>query len=490
MMQDDKSNDMHFSKDGITAILDACVEKTLGEVDKNNVFAKTVDKPKITGIAGDVIEQSVLGYKPNSYQEPDIFVDSTGVEVKTTGIRYSKTEKNKYEAKEPMSITAVSPEKITSEGFDTSNFWHKLEHMLIVYYLYDSEKTVPASEYAKFPIKGFEFHEFDDEDREALERDWLIVKDFIDYLQKNYSDYESQYPRLSHELRKDLLMIDTAPKWPNRPRFRLKRSVVTNIVQEYFGQKLEKLPNHYTSYEEIDLKCAQLSHIYGGKSISEIAALLNIPRKLENKSIGERVTIKMFGGKSSKMRDIDLFNKIGLIGKTIALTESGGRTEDMKLFPIDFDEIKQSDLKFEDSSFYEYFATHQFLCIIFSEPSIESPLGDNVFKGFKRYSFDNDFIANKVKPVWDKIRELVLENKLRDEVIYDKDGNPRINKNGQISSAPNLPKSSDGVIFVRGSGIDSSVKPEVVNGIRMYKQYVWIKGNFIADMLQETPFIA
>lgn len=38
------------------------VNKTLGQVDVNNVFARTITHPKITGIAGDVVEQSILGY--------------------------------------------------------------------------------------------------------------------------------------------------------------------------------------------------------------------------------------------------------------------------------------------------------------------------------------------------------------------------------------------------------------------------------------------
>lgn len=38
------------------------MNKTLGQVDVNNVFARTITHPKITGIAGDVVEQSILGY--------------------------------------------------------------------------------------------------------------------------------------------------------------------------------------------------------------------------------------------------------------------------------------------------------------------------------------------------------------------------------------------------------------------------------------------
>ena len=127
--------------------------KTLGEVDTAHVFDITRTNPKVTGIAGDVVEQSVIGYPANSDQEPDLVIDGVETELKTTGLRRSKKGKG-FEAKEPMSITAVSLETIAGEDFRSSNFWHKLEHMLIVYYLYDSETTVPAAEYANFPIEG------------------------------------------------------------------------------------------------------------------------------------------------------------------------------------------------------------------------------------------------------------------------------------------------------------------------------------------------
>lgn len=39
-----------------------------------------------------------------------------------------------YVAKEPMSITAVGVYDIAEQEFETSHFWEKLEHMLIIYY--------------------------------------------------------------------------------------------------------------------------------------------------------------------------------------------------------------------------------------------------------------------------------------------------------------------------------------------------------------------
>lgn len=480
--------DCHFfHKEDLEKILDACLNKTLGEVDVNNVFERTIGRPKITGIAGDVIEQSVLGYPADTRQEPDLDVDGVKTELKTTGIKY-KNNKKEFVAKEPMSITAVSPDTIITETFNESNFWHKLAHLLFVYYLYDSPITVKASQYANFPIKGYQFYEFDSEDTEILKNDWETVRDFIISLQEEYENYEDEYPRISHELRPKLMYIDTAPKWPNRPRFRLKRTVVSSIIQEHFGETLEQLPKKYTSYSEIYETCHDLTESYGGKTIQELIYLLNINAKTVNKSIGEQIIVKMFGGKSKKMQDIELFNKLGLIGKTLTLTENGLRKEDMKLFTIDFSEFT-ADIEFEDSQIYDYFANNRFLCIIFQRPDANAKLNENIFLGFKIINFDVDFIENDVRTTWERIKDLVVNDKLKDVIVVDKNGNPRKNRNGNVMSAPNFPKSSEGNVFVRGTSSTSDVKPLNINGVQMYHQQIWVKGLYIVEKLDSEEYI-
>lgn len=477
-----------YTRAELIEILDECLNKTLGEVDKNDVFARTKVNPKITGIAGDVIEQSVLGYPADNRQEPDLIVDDEEVELKTTGIRQSRYDREKFEAKEPMSITAVSPSKIIYEEFENSNFWHKVRRLLLVYYLYAAQHTVEASKYADFPILGYEFHEFDNVEKKALEQDWKTVRDFIRNLQETYVNYEAEYPRISSELRPQLLLLDTAPKWPHPPRFRFKRSFVTSIIQSYFGEKLEQLPDECASFMEIDAKCHELTMQYGGKTIKELAEVFGLSESV-NKAIGERIAVKMFGGNNTKLGRIKLFGEAGLIGKTIVVTGKGGRTEDMKLFPVNFNELLDGDIKFNQSSFADFFFNHQLLCIVFRESSTSAKLEENVFVGFKRYSFSDDFIEHEVKDIWEKMRQLVFRNDLVDVIKYDKNGKPKFNKTGEISSAPNFPKSKDGPVFVRGSSSDSTNKPEVINDIAMYRQYIWLKGSFIANELQKIPFL-
>ncbi|MEE1132165.1 MAG: MutH/Sau3AI family endonuclease [Caryophanon sp.] len=492
-----------FTRQQLEDLLSAIVGKTLGQVDIKNVFDRTIKSPKITGIAGDVIEQSVLGYPPNSSKKPDIVVDGIETEVKTTGIRVPKKKDTgfMYEAKEPISVTAVSPHSIVKEEFESSSFWHKLEHLLLVYYLYDSPVTVLAADYANFPIKGYHFHEFSEEEKQMLKNDWLIVRDFIRYLQENYNDLDKQYPRISSELRQQLMLIDTAPKWPHPPRFRLKRPVVSTIVQKYFGAQLEQLSEQYTSFKALDAQLHTLTQKYKGKTVRELMEHFQIPiNEKPNKGVSQQIIVNMFGGHAKTLNQIELFNKVGLIPKTVVQTKKGTRTEDMKLFTIDFNEwtseTTETDddeiipMTFEHSFVYNYFAQHQFLCIIFEEPSTEDTLFENTFIGFKRLLIHEDILQQQVRPVWERVRHLILNDLLEDVPERKKDGTQKVTpKTGLPSSAPNLPKAKDFNFFLKGTSSAADVKPLCINGVHMYNQQLWIKGSVVVEMLETMDYI-
>lgn len=485
-----------FKRDQLEQILKKVVNKTLGEVDVNNVFARTVANPKITGIAGDVVEQSIFGYPANSDKNPDLLVDGSPIELKSTGIRKPKKKGDfLYEAKEPMSITAVSPNNITNEEFDTSSFWSKLERMLLVYYHYDSPVTVKAADYANFFIMGYHFHEFSEEEKGILKNDWIIVRDFIQYLKDNYANPKAEYPRISSELRKQLMLIDTAPKWPNPPRFRLKRAAVSTLVQKHFGAQFEKLNETYSSFKELDVELSKLATKNKGKTVRELVKELDIAFDFDSgedasKSISEQIIIKMFGGTVKKISKIELFSKVGLVPKTIVQTKAGTRTEDMKLFKIDFAEWTDVNISFEESFAYNYFSAQQFVCIIFEEPSTKALLLDNKFLGFKRLVFSEEVLENDLKPVWQRVRDIVNNNELVETIEVDKFDNPRINKKtNTIRTSLNFPKSKDYTIFVRGSGYDSTKKIFKLNGIQMYSQYLWMRGDVITEMLRNVEYI-
>ncbi|MFC6323860.1 MutH/Sau3AI family endonuclease [Companilactobacillus baiquanensis] len=479
-----------FTKNELENILNMATGKTLGQVDKNHIFDRTKTKPKITGIAGDVIEQSVLEYPADIKQEADLLVDGTPVELKTTGIRYSKKDNKSVEAKEPMSITAVSPDSIVNEEFGTSKFWNKMSHTLFVYYLYDSDKTVQAAEYANFTIQGYQFHQFSEQDKEILKNDWSIVRNFIRNV--NEADIDTEYPKIS-KLRNQMMYMDTAPKWPHRPRFRLKRAVVTNIVKEHFGIHYEplKAENSFNSYAELDKVLHKFTTQYKDKTMREIAEKLNfkVSKKRLDKSIAERLIVKMFGSDKGKLKDIDTFNKLGIIPKTVVQNYKKKRTEDMKFESIDFNEWTDKSVKYEDSNIYNSFL-NPILLIIFRETDKDTPLFDTVFKGFKRINLDEAVLQNDLKKTWTEVRNLVWSNKVKMEIMHNKKGEIIITPKTKLPKMQNnLPKSSDYTFFIRGTGSDAKNKTLNLNGVQMYQQYIWIKGSYMMELINNMNYI-
>ena len=104
-------------------------------------------------------------------------------------------------------------------------------------------------------------------------------------------------------------------------------------------------------------------------------------------------------------------------------------------------------------------------------------------------NFNEEFIETEVKPVWERIKDLIVNEKLEDIIIYDKYGQPRKNNSGNIMSAPNFPKSSEGNVFVRGTSSTSDNKPLTLNGIDMYRQQIWVKGLYMVEKLNDEDFI-
>lgn len=488
-----------FSRIEIDSLLKPTVGKTLGQVDKNHIFARTITNPKITGIAGDVIEQSVFDYPADTKSEPDLLVDGRPVELKTTGLkRVSSRDKSghKLEAKEPMSITAVSLNQIANQNdFYDSQLWHKLEELLLVYYLYDSSKTVPAAEYANFPIQGYHFYQFSKDDQKIIENDWKIVRDFVANVWQNGLDTEIEFPKIS-KLRSQMAYLDTAPKYPHKPRFRLTRAVVTTIARSYLGEKFEPLlpQTEFSSFHELDQILSSLAKKYKGKTISEIATELQIDLPLSKngkvtKQASSMIVARMFSETASSLDDIELFNKFNICYKTITLTKQGKRTEDTKFLKVDFPEWTDKEIDFESSFIYSFFAEQKFLFALFEEQEKKDLYENNVFLGFKRISFDDEFINQEVFRTWCRVRELIHNNQLINEKLYSKDGSPKMNKTGIQQEAPNLPKSESYAVFLRGTGSDSTNKPLTINGVQMYYQNFWIKGSYLVSLLSSVDYL-
>ena len=528
------TDDRKFTKEFVYNLLEGVKGKTLGEVDSSHQFDRTKASPKITGIAGDVIEQSVFGYEKDSDQECDIEIDGVLTELKTTGVRIPKSDLknvvgktgdayNVYlGAKEGISITGVTFEPTIQTDFSTSHFWEKSEHLLIVFYEYKSYDVVPAADYANFPIVDYVYNKFNDTERSQLRNDWELVRDYLQGIYINYKDVSERNKKLvgfTHVLRPNLLLIELVPGFKEKstgsyqkPRYRLKKTFIDYIVRGHFDKsRLETeitLKESFSSFAQLDARCHAISARFKGKTFEQLKEVLEVEAEISDKNYGAQCVLKMFGANCKMLNQISDFTKAGIIAKTITITPSGSRTEDMKLSHIDFEEWANRDVDFQDSEVYSYFCEHSFLCPIFCERGdcgirrkseskedfearIKRESAKTTFEGFKRFAFDDMFIEDEVKRMWEDSRNLIYQNKLKWEYKYDKEGNKRKNKSGSYMGSPNFPKSADYQVFFRGGAVDScdKAKTEEVNGIKMLPQFFWLKGSYIADKLKSIAYL-
>lgn len=509
------SSDRKFTKKQVFNLLESIKGLTLGEVDSSGQFTRTEKNDKITGIAGDVIEQSVFGYSRDSRQECDIEIDGELTELKTTGVRIPKkdivkvqgkrsTEYNIYlRAKEGISITGVTFEPDIQKNFSNSHFWEKVRRLLIVFYEYKSYEVVPASGYRNFPIVDYCYNTFSEIEISQLRHDWEIVRDYLSDIYKVCRSQKERNGRLqgfTHIVRPNLLLLELVPGFKKRtngsyqrPRYRLKQTFVDYIVRGHFnGNRLLQeisLKDPFVSFADLDQRCHILTKLYKGKSIRELMACLGIESNRPLKNIAAMCVIRMFGADCMRLNSIVDFNKAGIIAKTITLTSEGRRTEDMKLGRIDFSEWT-SDIGFEESEIYRYFCVHSFLCPIFCEHESDN-VSMTTFEGFKRFAFDEEFIETEVRRTWEDSRMLIKENRLRWIYKESTSGERLKNKSGTYQGAPNFPKSSKYKVFFRGGSVDSGEwgRVESVNGISMLPQYYWLKGTYMAEKLKTLSFL-
>lgn len=530
------SEDRKYTKEYIYRLLEGIKGKTLGEIDSSHQFDRTGKSQKITGIAGDVIEQSVFRYARDSRQECDIEVDGVLTELKTTGVRVPRSDLAKAKgktgdaynrylgAKEGISITGVTFDPVPQTDFMTSHFWEKSEHLLIVFYEYKSYEVVPASAYARFPIVDYCYNRFSEAEKRQLRNDWEIVRN---YLVNVYNQYPNEAERnrhlegFTHVLREHLLLIELVPGFRRRegsdsyqkPRYRLKQTFVDYIVRGHFNQSRAQmevnLKESFSSFAELDARCHKLSKQYSGLTLKALSKKLGMDADVtSSKDFSARCILKMFDADCSRLNQISDFTKVGIIAKTITLNARGKRTEDMKLKHIDFEEWADRDVDFEESDIYAYFCEHSFLCPVFMEHGdmsnrrpdeteeaykrrIEKATSMTTFEGFKRISFDDKFIREEVFRMWNDSRNLIHRDELVWKYEYDKQGNMKRNGSGSYKGAPNFPKSSSYQVFFRGGNNDSSdeARTECVNGIRMIPQFFWIKGSYITDKLETVSYL-
>jgi len=122
------------------------------------------------GNFGQILEKYYFGYEPNSVAEPDF--KEAGIELKSSPLK--KLQNGEYRSKERLVLNIINYLEVHREDFETSTFWKKNAHLLLIFYLYEENTDV-----IDYLIKLVGDWSFPNEDLLVIKHDWEKINQKI-----------------------------------------------------------------------------------------------------------------------------------------------------------------------------------------------------------------------------------------------------------------------------------------------------------------------
>ncbi len=409
------------------------------------------------GAIGHVIEESWFGYSPNSESEPDF--PEAGVELKATP--YLRTQKG-IRAKERLVCNIINYMTEYDKTFDTSDFWHKCETLLIM--SYEHRYDVPKGDYT---IDKAVLFSFPYEDLLIIQQDWEKI---MGKVRAGQAHLLTEGDTLYLAACTKGATAATVREQPfnsilaKQRAYSLKSSYMTRILNRYvFGNDEDeriikdwRVLRQMTFEEYIASKLAP----YYGKTQLQLKDHFGIESTA--KSLNAVLLSKMLevAGDITKTQE---FKNANIIPKTIRVQRNGKIKESMSFPTFRFTDIIEQT--WEDSDLCDYLEPAKFMFVIFKE----NEDGEYVFDRVKFWNIPAEDLA-EVQRVWERTVEVI---KAGVELTFD--GNCTHN---------NLPKQSESsVAHVRPHARDSHDTYPLPDGREMPKQCFWFNRTYVEKII-------
>lgn len=428
----------------------------LGEIDKTGRLRTG------KGAIGTVLEESWFGYSPNSESEPDF--PEAKVELKATP--YLKTNSG-VRAKERLVCNIINYMTEYQKSFETSDFWHKCETLLIM--SYEHKDGVSKRDYTIDKAVLFSYPE---EDLIIIKQDW----------EKIISKVRAGQAHLITE--GDTLYLAACTKGANASSVRqqpfsdipakqraysLKSSYMTKILRNYiFGTEEDEhiiTDWHVLSGNSFEDIIIERLRPYYGMTVTRLAHYFDL--KMTAKNANELLLSKMLGieGRAANTAE---FQNASIVPKTIRIKKNGTIKESMSFPTFKFTEIIEEE--WETSKLRELLEPTKFMFVIFKE----NAEGEYVFERIQFWNMPAEDL-DEVQRVWERTVRVIKEG-----VKLTFDG--RVTHN-------NLPKQSESrVAHVRPHARDSSDVYPLPDGRTMPKQCFWLNRTYIEDVVGSKTF--
>jgi len=358
------------------------------------------------GNFGQILEKFYFGYEPNSDAEPDF--SEVGMELKSSPL---KTLKNgEFRSKERLVLNIINYLKVHEEDFETSSFWKKNAHLLLVFYLHDKDL-----ELLDYVIKLVDGWKYPNEDLKIIKRDWEFINQKIKEgkaheLSEGDTFYLGACTKGSTALKSFRDQPFNQEKAKQRA-YSLKQGyvnhIIANIAQEEtatYGKIIER-PEILEKTLSIEDIVILKFHSFYGKSAKQIEKELGLELNQKAKSYFANLTNAILGIKLGQK--IEEFEKANIQVKTIRLKENDLPKEDISFPNFKYQELIETD--WEDSDFKNILESKFFFVFYqFEEENL-------ILRKVKFWNMQYSDIL-EAKNVWKKMVETVSKGEIVKEV--------------------------------------------------------------------------
>ena len=300
------------------------------------------------GNFGQILEKFYFGYEPNSNAEPDF--SEAGIELKSSPLKALKN--GDFRSKERLVLNIINYLEVHKEDFETSSFWKKNAHLLLVFYLHDRDVDI-----LDYIIKLVDDWQYPNEDLKIIKQDWECINQKIKEgkaheLSEGDTFYLGACTKGSTALKSFRNQPFNAEKAKQRA-YCLKQGyvnhIIANIAQEetaVYGKIIQKteILDNVSSIEEVVIS---KFHSFFGKSAKQIELELGLELNPKAKSYFANLSNAILGIELGQK--IEEFEKADIQVKTIRLKENDLPKEDISFPTFEYQELIKTD--WEDSNF-------------------------------------------------------------------------------------------------------------------------------------------
>jgi len=413
------------------------------------------------GYLGNLIERYVFGLEVNSRNEADFNIP--GLELKTTPLK--KHTQRKYASKERLVFSMIDYRNIIHEHWDTSTFLKKNRLLLLMFYLYELEKTVLDYEFKFIRLLDL-LQDISEQDVLQIKRDWEYIVAKIRRGEAHLlSEGETFYlGACTKAANSDVMRDQPRAQVQAKPRaFSLKQQYLNYLIQKkILNEEFNVAPIAKRGEEEktVDALIRERFAPFIGKTARQIMADLKIGLSKRSKNF-KRLLVNniLIGTSSNKVEELE---KANVTLKVITLEHTGTLRESLSFPAFNYkslvSQVWYDELGERMSDFHAQLEMKRFLFVVFQKIKGSDEI---ILKKIRFWNFPAGDLSEAEK-VFDKTVDRIKQGK-----YYD------------------MPKISESdVAHVRPHGKDSRDTIETPQGTREIKRCFWLNAKYIQEALE------